>query len=386
MAFFLILIILINFRFFTDENQIEINYDNIHQYIDVVPESFLDILKAVELAKLEPSVIFPCRNTTWYIDDFVQIFWQGGARDECGHRGSPGPDGVMYTIVTPSWMVRIELYSNGEFVELLLPLHSDNLPINLDSLHDNRTQSWQHTNLPHWETEIHWETGEYQIRVVCSILPIEHIQADIWSEPFTIEEPRLDIIFPNSSTEWREGFRDIHVIYNNFGSFGLVYPEKIRAPLQLYRYGELLDEISFMAQFSEREFRSNTRVKPEWGSGNGYQVCIEIPFEKRYFSEIFSIRAPDIDVTYSSAHYCDEPLHIEWTPTAARTVCIDLYRKTNAQDELQMILASNIPNTGQYTYEDSLPEDYLSMYRLVITDNEGFYGYSNFFGFYRKPD
>lgn len=374
---------------------INLTSDNFLEFYDSIPNRISELFA---LAEVEPKVLHPCDTTVWIIGDTAVIFWQGasvlGQLCYTAPTDTPLDDSAYYVFHIPYWNFRIEIYKNGDFIDNIFPSTSEqHFPLN--DLNDPRTINFC-GGKPRPRLDISEHLDQlipgigYQIRIISwNRFSDSEGYIEIWSDPFEIAEPWLEIVIPDSSTIWREDSSDVFIRFNRHGSFGRLYPEGISPSIYLIRYGDLVARIGSYYSFYNGELEDIKRVNQEWGNGDGYQICLELRDGNNFYSDYFSIYGQTIDVTVHAnntfqsqpqwSHY-DSDFAFEWSPSSGVTICVELYKMGRDGFDFVAELVPNISNEGYYIYEGPPNRDWGNgLYRLKVIDSVGNYGWSEDF-------
>jgi len=376
--------------------------ENIQEYFQHLIERQIE---AVLLADMKPALISPDSTTTWFNGDVICIEWQGyAAVNTCSARYFI-EDRTSYHLMIPLWEVVIELYRDDAFVESIYGgpwSHIPDEPFQVDShyLH-HRFKSAQPSRL-----NLQFDIGafqpgdDYRLRFVFNQSDREGlIHTEVWSSPFTIADPWLEITEPNAITTWRQDSLDVHIAFRNHGSFGIEYPYSIDPWVSLYRNGIPIDTLrnpsyDFVDQvlIVSKTLPSLLTVLTEWGTGDDFQICLS----QRgfwYFSDFFSISGQGINVILPADRTIwsnrDEPFfEIRWEPTDGDSITITLHQKVDI-DYLTLIpvleqievLATNVSDSGSFTVPLQLSESgwEIATYRIKVENELGEYGWSSYF-------
>ena len=354
--------------------------ENFHEFYGIIPDH---IYKIFRLAEVEPKILQPCASTIWMMGDSAIVTWQGASLASASSIHCV--DSVRYHCDGPFWYCKIELYQNGEFIYNILPPIPGTMlpPVDLNSL-NNHWYSQRGLRLPRFDVSDRLDRflsgSGCQIRIISSSRGSELDEyIEMWSDPFVIIDPWLNILAPNSSTVWREDSSDVLIRFEVHGSFGFTNnPEFVVPSIHLIRYGDPIDRIWHYGTFNNGELERIVNVKQAWGNGDGYQICLELNGMKSY-SEYFSIFGQTIDITLPPVWSInlDWNYQFEWTPSSGETITIELYETSQDGMALEEVMATDIINEGYFVYEDSPNINWAGKYfRIKLEDSDGNYGWS----------
>ena len=348
------------------------------------------IINRVALAEAEPKILLPCDTTIWIIGDSAIVSWQGASLTRFGLSGLE-TDSILYFFKYPSWRYAIELYRNGEFVKNVTSSGFNRLPAIVCSDSTDRGPGFIMGGSPP-RVNVNSGLGQcllgagYQIRVVSVSIPSVYgllEPVEMWSDPFEIVEPWLDIVIPNASTVWREDSSDVFIQFIRHGSFGYRYPNILDSYTYLVKNDSLVERIfghtQFHQIFSNGELTIPVKVRQEWGNGDGFRIYIEVRNGMKFYSDYFSIYGQTIDINLPSLWntHVHGNLQFEWTPSSGETITIDLYELSQDGMAFVEVLASDIINEGYYISGDSINIDWVGKhFRIKVEDSDGNYGWS----------
>jgi len=176
-----------------------------------------------------------------------------------------------------------------------------------------------------------------------------------------IDLPSVNL--PTEETIWEHGDSGIRVTWDGV--------EGTLIKISLLKNGSLVAEVIGWCDNDESEALDSS-VQASWGSGSGFQVQIEDNLGNTLTSETFRIMAPinisEPRITTVWSH-SERDISIAWSGSPGNTVDIVLF-----DGDYQMAtLASNIPNTGTYTYLNAISSSWGTgdNYSIRIIDDIG---------------
>jgi hypothetical protein len=372
---------------------------NFFDYFDSLPSS---VSERFGLAEAEPRILSPSYASTWFIGDTATVSWQGASVSGQLCYSEPPyilqEDSTYYIFYQPYWNVRIEIYRSGEFVDNIFPDAADqHFPLlSLDNPHSCSfcgNRYWPRLDVTEY-LHLYNPGDDYQIRVLSwDRFSDSDSLIEIWSQPFEIAEPYLDILIPDSTTVWREDSSDVFIQFDRYGTFGIQHPDRISPQVYLVRNGNTVDGISsyYGINFEYGISLDNPAVMQEWGNGDGYQVCLKYG-DRQFYSDYFTIHGRSINISlhaqdtllsYTQWSRTDSIFAFEWTPIIGEMVTVDLYKRVRCGFDFVDVLVANISNDGYYTVNEPPNDEWVnSWYRLLIEDNQGNYGWSEEFNIF----
>lgn len=254
-----------------------------------------------------------------------------------------------------------ELYRESSFVEVFVP------PTALDT---NESTLVRSSDIPTW-----WSPGAgYRLKV------IDGWGLHTWSDRFRIAADsleRITVAEPGSST----------VLYHNHEAVSVEWSDVVGDSVRVLLYRDDTE----VARWCDWDVDNGScagpdTVKPVVGTGTGFRIKVEDNRGYHGFSEEFSILADSLDVITvvspdsSSVWYQDSSAaDITWSGARGDSATVVLYRNDSFIGMLcdDVVMDSTQRCTPPTVVKESWGTG--SDFRVLITDNLGYYGWSNRF-------